>query len=174
MKTTALLALSLLLAAGSARAEDRGPVPVISAAAPPSAMDQAPHLPDGPLQLFGQTPGEIHFMALSDLTNRDGIVEATVLTIAEPAQPRAGKSASLIVSRQAIWCGQRRSATYYAWYAADGVLLDAARAFDPVPLKAGSVSALLAARVCDKAPAGETVDGRAAAVALAHAKLSAP
>ncbi len=171
---TAALAFVLLFAAGATGAEDRGPVPVISAAAPPSAMEQAPHLPDGPLQLLGQTPGEVHFMALSDLTRRDGIVEATVLTVADPAQPRAGKAAALIVSRQAIWCGQRRSATYYAWYATDGVLLDAARAFDPVPLKAGSVPALLAARVCDNAPAGETVDGRVAAVALAHAKLKTP
>jgi hypothetical protein len=165
------IVLAVLLPLAAASAQDRGPMPSISAAAPPSAMEQAPRMPEGPLQRIGQTPGQVHFLALSDVSRRDDLVEATVLSIAEPAETRAGQPAPLIVSRHAVWCARKGFADYYAWYAETGRLLDATRNFGERPIVAGSLDALIAARLCDNAPAGETLEGHAAALAAGRKAL---
>jgi hypothetical protein len=166
-----LVLVAALLLPLAAAAQDRGPMPSISAAAPPSAMEQAPRMPEGPLRMFGRTAGQAHFLALSDLSRREDLVEATVLSIADPAETRAGQAAPLVVSRQAIWCGVRRFADYHAWYAENGRLLDAERNFTERPIAPDTLPALLAAHVCDTAPGGETVDGHAAALALGRKLL---
>lgn len=174
MRGAVLLAAGLLSLPVLASAQPRGPMPSVNAAAPPTAMEQAPQMPEGPLQLMGRTGGQVHFIALSDLSRRDDLVEATVLSIADPGETRAGQAAPMVVSRQAVWCGRRRFADYFAWYSADGRLLDAARNFAERPIGADTLPALLAAHVCDSAPGGERVDGHAAALALGRRLLGAP
>ena len=166
-----LAAALMMLWAGSALAQTRPPPPQINAAAPPSAMEQAPRMPEGQLRLIGPTPGQVHFIALADLSRREDLVEVTVLSIADPGETRAGEAAPMIVSRQAIWCSRRTFADYYAWYAESGRLLDAARNFQERPIAAESLPALLAAHLCDSVPGQATVEGHIAALALGRKLL---
>ena len=160
-----VMVAALVSCAGTALAQPRPPMPSVSAAAPPSAMEQAPRMPEGKLRLVGQTPGQVHFIAPSDLSRREDLVEVTVLSIADPGETRAGQAAPMVVSRQAVWCGRRTFADYYAWYGETGRLLDATRDFQERRIVTGTLPALLAAHLCDEAPAGETVEGHAAALA---------
>jgi hypothetical protein len=164
-----LIALLATLSAQAVLAQDRPPpLPPLSFANPPSAMEQAPHIPEGQLQLLRKAGDATVFMALGDLSRRGALVEATLLLIPATPETRAGQPAAMVVSRQAIECDHRTFATYHAWYAEGGRLLDAERAFTPKPLQPDTVSALLASHVCDDAPAGPTVEGHAAALALAR------
>lgn len=170
MRGLALAALLLAGVSGAALAQDRPPPPSISVAAPPSAMDQAPKLPEGRLRLLGRTAGQVHFFALADLSRRDPI-EITVLSIADPGETRAGSPASMVVSREAIWCRQGHFADYRAWYSDTGRLLDAERGFTERSIVPDTLPALLATQLCANVPDGQTVEGSNAALSLGRRLL---